>query len=116
MPKFSVTYVVTDTYRIEIEAPTAEEAEAIVQENSHDESEAEHIETLDIQVEAVEPVSVTSPDSLPCHVCGTQISVEELNENAAYTYPDNLPYCPDHQPCPDCFATDGKHTRASCNE
>lgn len=55
-------------------------------------------------------------DSLPCHVCGTLISIEELNENAAYTYPENLPYCPDHQPCPDCFATDGKHTRASCTE
>lgn len=34
----------------------------------------------------------------PCHVCGVQISKEELDENGAYTYPDNLPYCPDHQP------------------
>lgn len=77
MPKFSVLYVVTDTYRIEIEAATAEEAEEIVQENSHDEREADHIETLEIQVESVTPVIDT---------------------------------------CPDCFATDGKHTRASCAE
>jgi len=35
---------------------------------------------------------------LPCHVCGTFITKEELDENGAYTYPEGLPYCPDHQP------------------
>jgi hypothetical protein len=36
--------------------------------------------------------------TLPCHVCGTLITVEELDENGAYTYPDNKPYCEAHQP------------------
>lgn len=35
---------------------------------------------------------------IPCHVCGIFVSKEELDENAAYTYPDNKPYCPSHQP------------------
>ena len=43
-------------------------------------------------------VKETSPNQLPCHVCGTMIDVDELNENAAYTYPDNKPFCPAHQP------------------
>jgi len=35
---------------------------------------------------------------LPCHVCGVLIDKEELDENGAYTYPDNKPHCPEHYP------------------
>jgi hypothetical protein len=39
------------------------------------------------------------PDpSLPCHVCGTLVDKDELDENGAYTYPDNKPYCANHYP------------------
>ena len=30
---------------------------------------------------------------IPCHFCGALVSKEELEENGAYTYPDNFPYC-----------------------
>ncbi len=33
-----------------------------------------------------------------CHACQAAICKDCLQENAAYTYPDNLPYCPAHQP------------------
>jgi len=32
-----------------------------------------------------------------CHICKTPICKDCLEENAAYTYPDNQPYCPSHQ-------------------
>jgi len=35
---------------------------------------------------------------IPCHVCGTLMMKEEVDENAAYTSPDNKPYCPEHSP------------------
>ena len=35
--------------------------------------------------------------SRPCHVCGTMIAVDELNENWAYTH-DGKPHCPAHYP------------------
>lgn len=36
-------------------------------------------------------------NSLPCHFCGAPVSIEELDENGAYTYPDNFPFCPNCQ-------------------
>lgn len=36
------------------------------------------------------------PPELPCHVCGVLIDKDELDENGAYSYPDNLPHCPEH--------------------
>jgi len=36
--------------------------------------------------------------SLPCYKCGTLIDIDILDENGAYTYPDNLPYCPNCNP------------------
>ncbi len=70
--------------------------------------------------------SLLSSASLPCYVCGQLIDIEELDENAAYTYPDNRPYCPDHaqkdeeigdpNPCADCGGFNGQHERASCYE
>lgn len=28
----------------------------------------------------------------------------------------NSPFCGEHTRCPDCFETNGRHSRASCNE
>lgn len=33
-----------------------------------------------------------------CHECKAPICKDCMQENLPYTYPDNLPYCPAHQP------------------
>lgn len=47
-----------------------------------------------------------------CANCGAEGFISEfpLNEDSECIK------CSPPKPCPDCFATDGKHTRTSCNE
>jgi len=49
-------------------------------------------------IELILELQENMPKALPCYKCGAPIDIEILDENGAYTYPDNLPYCPDCNP------------------